>query len=130
MVDWSIEDHFACNNYDPLLIISILKEHTWRKPPKTSQDTVNHPYRKRGNSEVFFIYETDAQLTLNMSTGLLGDFAVNVMRGCTILILKIDISDAYMRIDPHRMMVSSLFTDAWFMRYLYIFVIEFMICDV
>ena len=64
-----------------------------------------------------------------MSTGLLGDLAVNVMRGCTILILKIDISDAYMRIDPHRMMVSSLFTDAWFMRYLYIFVIEF-ICDV
>ena len=47
----------------------------------------------------------------SISTGLLGDVAVSVMRGYAILILKIDISIAYMSIHPHRMMASLRFIE-------------------
>ena len=43
-----------------------------------------------------------------MLTRLLGDLAVNIMHGYTILILKKDISNTYMTIHLHRMIFHFL----------------------
>ena len=66
-------------------------------------------------AEVYFEFNTIEEMIHifhnSISTGLLGDVAVSVMRGYAILILKIDISIAYMSIHPHRMMASLRFIE-------------------
>ena len=52
-------------------------------------------------------------------TDLSGDLAITPLRCYTILILKVDLSSACIRIQPRRMMVSSIFIDTLLVGYLY-----------
>ena len=66
-----------------------------------------------------FIRRIHKWLRNSISTGLLGDLAVNVMCDYTILVLETDLSNAYrmsMSIHPDSMMVSSIFISAWLMK--------------
>ena len=52
-------------------------------------------------------------------TDLLGGLPITPLHRHTIVILKADLCSAYMSIHPHRMIVSSLFSDTLFVGYLY-----------
>ena len=111
MVNWSPKDNFACNNFDPLLLISILKQHARPKTPKILRII---PVGSVEVERSIFIRLIHNWLRNSMPTRLLGGLAVNIMHGYTILILKKDISNTYMSIHLHRMIFHFLLMfDMW-----------------
>ena len=81
--------------------------------------------RNRRRRWGFFTVEngsTIGSVVVAMSRNQLTESAVVAMHRDTIPILKTDISKAYMSIHSHRMATSSLFNDAWFIKYLLYFV--------
>ena len=57
-----------------------------------------------------------------MLTDLLRDLAIITIHAHTILLLKTDICNANMIIQPRRMMTSGLFINSLLIRYFYIFI--------
>lgn len=97
--------------------------HIFPKNVWTFQDNLCHSCRKR-RSRGAYLWKTDAcaigSVVVAMSRDQLKESAVIAMRSHAILNLKTDIYKAYTSISPHRMTISSLFNDAWFVRYFYI----------
>ena len=52
-----------------------------------------------------------------MLTDLLWNLTIIAINGHTSLILRTDIRNSYVRIHPHRMAVSSLFTEDLYIRH-------------
>lgn len=55
-----------------------------------------------------------------MLTDVLRDLDVVAIHGHKNLILEINTCNTYMSIQPHKMMISSVSIDAWYIKYFYV----------